>query len=298
MSYRAFLACLVLASGCVGDVVTDDNAGTGDGEGEGGGGGGGGGGNGSGSGSGSGSSGPARASGGSGGALGDSMGPCADCRVHVPASYSPSQPIKLLVALHGDEGRDFGLASATGGVISMWSGPADTAGYIVFAPACGAAIGCNGAWSDHLAAQGYKLSATTLAWLDAQIDALESAYNIDRNREYLTGWSGGAYWLGYYAQARAERFAAVAFVAGGMPAYTSFNGCPSCKLPGYFLGGDMDFRTAQMNDTANAFNSCGEAIQTDLVANADHQATIGSLSGGRAAAILTWFETRPLSCGP
>jgi hypothetical protein len=83
-----------------------------------------------------------------------------------------------------------------------------------------------------------------------------------------------------------------------MPAYTASNACPSCKLPGYFLGGDMDFRTEQMNDTANAFNACGQPIQTDLVAGADHQATIASLGSGRAQAILSWFATRPLACPP
>jgi poly(3-hydroxybutyrate) depolymerase len=202
--------------------------------------------------------------------------------------------MKLLVALHGDEGRDLGLEAATGGVVSLWQQASDAAGYLLFAPACPAARGCNGAFSDWLAADGYDPSPEALAWLDERVDELERRYNVDRAREYLAGYSGGAYWLGAYAPARASRFAAVAFVAGGMPAYHAFHGCPARRLPGYFLGGDGDFRTeGQMSDTASAFVACGQEIELDLVANADHQATIASLATGRAAAILTWFGSRP-----
>ncbi len=162
--------------------------------------------------------------------------------------------------------------------------------------ACPAAQGCNGAWSDWLAAQNYRLTAATLAWLDSQVDGIEAAYNVELDREYLAGYSGGAYWLGYYAQARADRFAGVALVAGGMPAYTANHGCPTCKIPGYFLGGDMDFRTQQMSDTANAFTTCGEEIRTDLITGGTHQSTIGSLATGKALEILSWLHARPLAC--
>jgi poly(3-hydroxybutyrate) depolymerase len=232
---------------------------------------------------------------GSGGALGDSIGPCPDCRVHVPPSYG-SGPMPLLVLLHGDEGRD-GRAAATAGAIASFRAAADAAGFIVLAPACPASLGCDGAWSDWLASEGYHPSAASLSWLDAQVDAIESAYDVRTSGEYLAGTSGGAYWLGYYAQARADRFAGVAFVAGGLPAYTASNACPACKLPGYFLGGSGDYRTAgQMSDTARAFQTCGEATTLDLVTG-DHEQTIASLPSGRASAILAWFEARPRACG-
>jgi len=219
---------------------------------------------------------------------------CTDCKLFVPPGYTRGTPTPLLIALHGDEGRDFGRDAATSGVIGTWSGAAALADVIVFAPPCSAEIGCNGAWSDHLASTGYKLADSSIAWLDAQVDAIEDAYNIDVSREMLTGYSGGAYWLGYFAQARADRYSGVAFVAGGMPAYTAFNGCPSRAMPGYFLGGDQDFRTEQMSDTANAFAACNEEIHTDLVSNADHEATISSLvSANKAEAILAWLVARP-----
>ena len=89
---------------------------------------------------------------------------------------------------------------------------------------------------------------------------------------------------------------AVAFVAGGMPAWTGTgHACPAKKIPGYFLGGDKDPRTGgQMSDTASSFQTCGQEINLDLVANADHGQTIATLGTGTADAILTWFDARPL----
>jgi poly(3-hydroxybutyrate) depolymerase len=201
------------------------------------------------------------------------------------------------VALHGDEGRDLGGAAATSMVIDSWRVAADAAGFIVLAPACPTDIGCDGAWSDWLATEGYRPSNASLAWLDAQVDAIEARYDVDLSGEYLAGYSGGAYWLGYYAQARASRFAGVAFVAGGMPAYTAFNACPSCKIPGYFLGGDGDPRTAgQMSDTASAFQACGEEIHLELVPGSHEEAIASLTTKNEAGAILTWFAARPRAC--
>jgi hypothetical protein len=238
---------------------------------------------------------PKPGSAGKGGPPGDSVGPCPGCRVHVPPAAHG--PMRVVVALHGDEGRDIGVLRATAGVIELWRAAADALGFIVLAPACPASLGCNGAWSDWLAAASYRPSSAALAWLDGQVDAIEASYDVRTDAEYLAGISGGAYWLGYYAQARASRFAGVAFVAGGMPAFTAYHGCPACKIPGYFLGGSGDFRTAgQMSDTATAFQQCGQGVTLDLF-EGNHEQTIASLSvANKASAILQFFAARPLVC--
>lgn len=197
-----------------------------------------------------------------------------------------------MVSLHGDEGPDAGVPS----VISLWSAAADAHGFLVLALPCGAELGCaDGNWSGWLAAQGYQITPANMATMNAQTSMVESLYAVDTKREYLSGYSGGAYVLGYFAQAQAARYGAVAFVAGGMPAWTATgHGCPASPLPGYFLGGDGDYRTAgQMSDTARAFEACGDEHTLDLVTGADHGATIASLGSGRADAILTWFEAHP-----
>lgn len=238
---------------------------------------------------------PGKGSGGTGGAIGASvpLPGCTGCTVHVPSGYTTSQPAPLLVALHGDEGPGAGVPS----VIGLWSGAADKHGYLVLALACSADIGCaDGNWSGWLANGGYQISQTNIDFINAQAAKVESLYDVDTKREFLTGYSGGAYVMGYFAQAQASRYAAVAFVAGGMPAWTGTgHACPARKIPGYFLGGDGDFRTSgQMSDTANSFKTCGEEITLDVVMGADHGATIASLGTGRADTILSWFATRAL----
>ena len=235
-------------------------------------------------------------SGGSGGAIGASVAlpGCTACALHVPPGYAAGHPAPLLVSLHGDEGPASGVPS----VIQLWGGAADKHGYLLLALACSSDLGCaDGNWSNWLAGQGYQITAQHMATMNAQAQKVESLYDVDTKREYLSGYSGGAYVLGYFAQAQAARYAAVAFVAGGMPAWTGTgHPCPTPKIPGYFLGGDGDYRTAgQMSDTASSFKTCGEEVKTDLVTGADHQATIESLATGRADAILAWFDARPLA---
>jgi poly(3-hydroxybutyrate) depolymerase len=211
----------------------------------------------------------------------------------VPAGYSASKAAALMLSLHGDEGPTAGVPS----VIGLWSSASDKHGTIVLAIPCGSGLGCtDGNYSNWLAGQGYQITSTNMDWINDQAKAVESLYNVDTKREYLSGYSGGAYVLGYLGQAQAARYAAVAFVAGGMPAWTGTgHACPATKIPGYFLGGDGDYRTGgQMSDTASAFQGCGEEAKLDLVTGADHTGTIDSLGTGRADAIMTWFDSHAL----
>lgn len=238
---------------------------------------------------------PGAGSGGTGGAIGASVDlpGCSMCKVHVPSGYKPGSPTPLVVALHGDEGPAVGVPN----IIQLWSGAADAQTVLVLALPCGTELGCaDGNWSNWLAGQGYQLTQAHMDWINAQATKMESLYDVDVKREYVAGYSGGAYVLGYFAQANADRYAGSAFVAGGMPAWTGTgHPCPTRKIPGYFLGGDADPRTGgQMSDTATSFKNCTEEIELDLVTGADHQATIDSLGTGRAAAILTWLDARPL----
>lgn len=238
---------------------------------------------------------PGQGSGGTGGLVGASvtLAGCTDCRVHVPPSYATKKPAPLLVALHGDEGPSAGVPS----VIQLWTSAADKHGYLVLAVPCSSQIGCaDGNYSGWLAGQGYRITAQNMAVINGWADKMEELYDVDTKREYLGGYSGGAYVLGYFAQAQADRYAGAAFVAGGMPAWTGTGQpCPAKKIPGYFLGGEDDFRTeGQMTDTKNAFATCMQEAELVVVAGADHGQTIATLGAGRGDAILTWFNARPL----
>ena len=210
--------------------------------------------------------------------------PCQGCLVVVPPKVRRHAP--LLVALHGDEG-DPGL------VASMWGPVAAARGVVLFAPQCPTAEGCrfaNGAsatnsWWGWLQSGGQYDDD----WIGRETRLVQQRFAVDPRREYLEGWSGGADFLGWYALRHATRFAAAAFVAGGVPYSSS---CPSHALPAFFLGGDADFRTAsgQPAQVRAILDRCGSPTENVVVPGADHQAAIMSLqTQSRGSEILRWL---------
>jgi poly(3-hydroxybutyrate) depolymerase len=138
--------------------------------------------------------------------------PCTGCLVVVPAGYDPARAPALVVALHGDEGAPDSIAS----LLSPVTGRRNT---ILFAPQCPTARGCrlaNGAGSTNSWWGWLQYSRSyDDGWLGGQIARVEARFAVDRGREYVLGWSGGADYLGWYALRDGGRFAAAAFVAGG-----------------------------------------------------------------------------------
>ena len=204
--------------------------------------------------------------------------PCPGCVLSVPPSYNPARAEPLLIALHGDEGDPSYIRS-------VWDPVGEQLGAIVLSPECPRALGCAGSW------WGWLQSATyDDAWLGQQVDQVEASYHVDRTREYLTGWSGGADFLGWYALAHADRFAAAAFVVGGVPYYQQ---CPAKPLPAYFLMGSNDFRYAsgQPGQVQGILSACGDPTQLTVLPGLDHSGTIAALSSQNyASTILRWLE--------
>lgn len=214
--------------------------------------------------------------------------PCSGCAVELPAGYGAGRPAALLVALHGDEGNP--------GLVEQVWGPV-TAGrnVILFAPHCPVSEGCsfpNGggttsSWWGWLQSGRYDDG-----WIDRQVNAIAARFRVDRHREYLTGWSGGADFLGYYALRHAARFAAAAFVAGGVPYYQQ---CPAKVLPAFFLAGTNDFRwqSGQPAQVRSVLSHCGAPTRLVLLDGADHQQAISALqTRGYAPRILGWLLGR------
>lgn len=210
--------------------------------------------------------------------------PCAGCLVQVPAART-KVPRPLLVVLHGDEGNPAFIAS-------VWGPVAAAHGMILFAPQCPQALGCsfaNGIGGTTSSWWGWLQSGRyDDAWLGQQLSAVERRYKVARAREYVAGWSGGADFLGWYALRHADRFAAAAFVAGGVPYYPR---CPAKKLPAYFLDGTADprYQSGQPGQVQSILQRCGSETQLVAVPGADHQGAVTSLVGGQAAAIVAWM---------
>jgi len=223
---------------------------------------------------------------GSGGALGTQTSwPCTNCITTVPTSYDPSVPTPLVVSLHGDEGRPKSSHK-------VWKQAAQDKGYILLSPECPRDLGCNGRWGTGSWHRGGP--AGSVAWLNAQIDAVEAAYNIDRSRIYLVGGSRGAVYVGFHADAFAPRIAGAAMYAGGYSSNTST--CASCALPVYILVGDRDFLLDIAEKAHRWFLGCGSEVTFDKVPGLRHRGAGKALLKGKASTILEWFSARPNAC--
>jgi poly(3-hydroxybutyrate) depolymerase len=210
--------------------------------------------------------------------------PCAGCIIQVPSNPGTKR-LPLLVALHGDEG-DPALTA------SIWGPVADALHVVLFAPHCPVSQGCsfpNGAGTTS-SWWGWLQSGSSYddGWIGRQAAPVEQRFRIDRTREYLAGWSGGADFLGWYALRHADHFAGAAFVAGGVP-YTS--SCPSRRFPTFFLMGGADFRytSGQPEQVRSLLVRCGSPTSEVVEPEADHQTTITSLQSGYARRVLTWL---------
>ena len=104
--------------------------------------------------------------------------------LHIPANYNPARAAPLLVVLHGASGSHTDAITDAQFLRSDWSSLADTYGFIVIAP-----VGeqSQGGWkAPGSPPTDYDIIAAAFA------DAT-TAYNIERSRRYLWGFSAGGY---------------------------------------------------------------------------------------------------------
>jgi poly(3-hydroxybutyrate) depolymerase len=204
--------------------------------------------------------------------------PCAGCITYVPPTYNASRPSTVIVALHGDEGDPSFIES-------VWEPVAKANNAMLIAPTCPASLGCSGSWWGWLQS-GSKYND---AWIGAQVATVARSYHLDRAREFLTGWSGGADFMGWYALAHASQFRAAGFVVGGVPYHPT---CPTAKQSAYFLMGTNDYRylSGQPSQVKSIYSGCGDSTTLVVVPGADHQGTVDALTtDGYAAKMMSYF---------
>lgn len=134
-----------------------------------------------------------------------------DYCVKVPSSYRAGTPMPVVLMLHG-----FGADGESQSNYLDLNDTAETRGFILVKP--------NGTLNS--TAQRYwnafpaccVVFATDppddVAFLDAVLDDVESAYTVDTHREYAMGHSNGAFMTNRLACDRTTRFAAIATLAG------------------------------------------------------------------------------------
>jgi poly(3-hydroxybutyrate) depolymerase len=195
--------------------------------------------------------------------------PCTGCVLELPRQRDRAVP--LLVVLHGDRE----------------------------APAVAAA-----AWRAATKDKGWALLALQVpqgdswwtwngdpAYIDRQVDAVAKLVPLDRTRIALAGWSGGASYLGRRAQAWPARYAGIVIHGGGMA--PDETGCPSRRLPAYFLVGDRNPLHRLAIDLRAHFDGCKHEVVWDVVKGGAHDAERRALDRRKAGAILDWLAARP-----
>lgn len=126
--------------------------------------------------------------------------------VHLPAPLPAGRALPLVLVFHGGGGRARGIAEHTG-----FSRLADREGFVAVYPA-----GIRGRWND-----GRGLSGAPhddVAFIRALIDTVSRDVRIDRSRIYATGISNGAMFAHRLACELPGVLAAIAPVAGALPA--------------------------------------------------------------------------------
>jgi polyhydroxybutyrate depolymerase len=134
-----------------------------------------------------------------------SSGQKRDYLLYVPSSYDRAKPAPLVISMHGGA-----LWPAAQKGISQWNRVADEHGFIVAYPS---GTGVLKAW--HMGTEGKAAEAleANVRFISELIDTLEAAYNIDRARIYVDGYSVGGGMAFAVSCRLSHRFAAVGAVS-------------------------------------------------------------------------------------
>jgi polyhydroxybutyrate depolymerase len=138
--------------------------------------------------------------------------------VHISDAYDKNKPTPLVIVLHGGGGNGQGMIKLTG-----FNAVADENNFIVVYP-----DGFEKHWNDGRDVRRYSAQSQNVddvGFISALIDHLSSKYNIDSKKVYVTGISNGAFMSNRLGCQLSQKIAAIAPVAGNMPA----NIAPQCK---------------------------------------------------------------------
>ena len=150
--------------------------------------------------------------------------------VHVPDTYDGSQPVPLVLSLHGAGGRPAQQRDLSG-----WNRLADVHGFIVIYPAGVEALGFTRAWR---AFEGRGLDRD-VQFFDDLLDEANRSFNIDPNRIYVNGLSNGGGMSFALSCTLAERITAVGLVGAAQTLPSSW--CPEpTPMPAIVFHGTED----------------------------------------------------------
>ncbi|MEJ2456254.1 MAG: PHB depolymerase family esterase [Candidatus Thiodiazotropha sp.] len=155
--------------------------------------------------------------------------------LYLPSAASRSQPLPLLLALHGGGGSAKRWPAYTNGCFERL---AETQPFLLVYPE-----GVQGHWNDerdYPSSYAHRNEIDDLGFLTALIDYLVTAYPVDRNRVYVAGVSNGGMMTHYLAGRASERIAAIATVIASLPEKFSGRLRPSAPVSVLMINGTKD----------------------------------------------------------
>ncbi len=155
-----------------------------------------------------------------------SAGQARQYRLHLPANYSPDQPLPLVVNLHG-----YNSNAEQQEQVSQMSAKGDASGFVVAFPQ---GLGDPASWHFGSREEGRD----DVAFIHDLIQHLETPLHVDPNRVYVTGISNGAEMSYRLGCDLADMVAAIGLVSGGYP---PFRDCePTRPVPAVIFHGTAD----------------------------------------------------------
>jgi polyhydroxybutyrate depolymerase len=156
-------------------------------------------------------------------------------RVYSPGNLDKAKKYPLLVILHGGGGTGKGMPRLTKGGFEKL---ADEKGAILAYP-----DGIDKNWNDYRADKTRKAQRENIddaAFITAMADEISKAYPVDAARLYAAGISNGSMMSYTLACRAADRFAAIAPVAGAMPENLAAGCSPARPVPVLIISGTDD----------------------------------------------------------
>jgi hypothetical protein len=178
-----------------------------------------------------------------------------------------SDPVPLIVILHGD--REHAKPAA-----ARWHAGVAKRGWALLAIDCPQALGCKDSW--------WRWDGDPKYVLD-RIAAVKKQRAI--TRVALVGWSGGASYIGWRAQAWTG-IDRIVIHGGGMA--PSSDACVAGP-PIYFLVGDKNPLHHLAIALRDYFTGCKREVTFDLVRGGDHVGEAAALTPARTKVILDWM---------
>lgn len=167
--------------------------------------------------------------------------------LHVPKSYSTSNPIPLLFSIHGlSSNMEFNYG------YTKFNELAETEGFILVHP-----NGIDNRWSNSAA------DNPDIDFIQLLLIHLKENYNIDSNRIYTTGMSLGGFFSFSLACQLSGDFAAVASVTGTMYRPTTSSCTPSKPMPILQIHGTDD-NIVDYSTVTNVLDYWTDFNNTDL----------------------------------